>query len=62
MSTRVGSVSGADPEIAAQMAAITAPWPDAIVIDTETGDADEAASVAVQQALTAIRPHGPEYV
>lgn len=47
--SRTGSLSDADPAIAAAMAADAAPWPDAITIDTATQPAEAAA-----QALRAI--------
>jgi uncharacterized protein len=59
---RPGAVSDADPQIAAAMAAVIAPWPGAAVIDTESGATAAGFSDLVQQALSAIRPHGPEYV
>lgn len=61
MNTRADGTSDANPQIARKMAATMAPWPDATMIDTETGDIAEPASAAVRQALNAIRPHGPEY-
>lgn len=57
MRARTGGPSDADPEIAAAMAARSAPWPEADVIDT-SGPADKA----VEQALSIVRPHGAEHV
>jgi uncharacterized protein len=62
ISTRTGGVSDADPGIARDMAAVMAPWPDAMVIDTESGGIAGTPDDFVQQALEAIRPHGPEHV
>ena len=62
MSARTGAVSDADPAIAAEMAAVMAPWLDATVIDTETGDTAGVPGESLEQALEAIRPRGPEHV
>ena len=62
MNARTDGASDADPAIAGQMAAVMAPWPDAMVIDTEGGGVAGGLGGLVQQALDAIRPHGPEYV
>jgi uncharacterized protein len=62
MCARSGAVSDADPQIAAAMAAVIAPWPGAAVIDTESGETAAGFSDLVQLALNVIRPHGPEYV
>ena len=62
MNARTDGVSDADPQIAAEMAAVMTPWPDATVIDTESGDIAGGLRCLVQQALDAIRPHGPEHV
>jgi len=59
---RVRGGSDADPAIARDMAAVMAPWPDAMVIDTEAGGIARAPDDFVQQALEASRPHGPEHV
>jgi uncharacterized protein len=59
MSARTCAVSDADQMIADQMAAVAEPWPDAAVIDTGTGD---TAGESLEQALEAIRPHGPQHV
>lgn len=65
MGERAGGASDADREIAAQMAADQAPWPQAQVIDTSgprgTGP-DGGPSAAARHALEIIRPHGPEHV
>jgi len=62
MNARTDGASDADPAIAGQMAAVMAPWPDAMVIDTEGGGVAGGLGGLVQQVLDAIRPHGPEYV
>jgi len=62
ISARTGGVSDADPGIARDTAAVMAPWPDAMVIDTESGGIAGTPDGFVQQALEAIRPHGPEHV
>jgi uncharacterized protein len=68
--------SDAGPEIAAQLANAAAPWPSAIVIDTERGGPATASgkpdssgpgfgpgfSQILGEALAAIRPHGAEHV
>ena len=62
MSDRGGDASDADPGIAREMAAVMAPWPEAVVIDTERGGTAGKPEELVLQALEAIRPHGPEHV
>ena len=62
MSARTGAVSDADQAIADQMAAVAEPWPHATVIDTETGDTAGVPGESLEQALEAIRPHGPQHV
>ncbi len=62
ISARTGGVSDADQAIADQMAAVAEPWPDATVIDTEAGGTAGVPGESLEQALEAIRPHGPEYV
>lgn len=65
MKNRRGDASGANPAIAAQMAAAPDPWPDAIMLDTSgTGSSGSLSQSAkpVRRALGAIRPHGPEHV
>jgi uncharacterized protein len=54
--TRPRGVSDAGPEIPAKLAATAVPWPSATVIDTGR----LTAGAAADQALAAIRPHGPE--
>jgi uncharacterized protein len=64
MSIRTDSSSDADPWVATRMAAVQAPWPDAIIIDMSgSGPRDPASWPAelIQRALAAIRPHEPEY-
>jgi hypothetical protein len=56
------AVSGTDQIIADQMAAVAEPWPDATVIDTEAGDTAGVPGASLEQALEAIRPHGPQPV
>jgi uncharacterized protein len=65
LTARTGGISDADAAVARQMAATQAPWPEAVTIDT-SGPAvgcaqlpDTADPVAVQRALTAIRPASP---
>jgi len=62
MSARTGGVSDADQAIASQMAAAADPWPEATVIDTESGGTAGAPGESVAQALQVIRPHRPEHV
>jgi aminoglycoside phosphotransferase family enzyme/predicted kinase len=63
MENRTG-ISDADPEIAARMEAGQEPWTDATIIDTASGTLTTPAGgpgPPIQQALAAIRPHGPEH-
>jgi len=62
MSARASGVSDADPAIAAEMEAAAEPWPDATVIDTESGGTARAPGETAQEAVELIRPHGPEHV
>jgi uncharacterized protein len=62
MSARTGTVSDADQTIADQMAAVAQPWPDATVIDTGTGGTAGVDGASLEQALEAIRPHGPQHI
>ena len=62
MGARIGGVSDADQAIASQMAAAADPWPEATVIDTESGGTAGVPGESVVQALDVIRPHGPEHV
>jgi uncharacterized protein len=62
MGARVGGASDADAAIAAQMEAIVEPWPEATVIDTESGGTTGVPGQSVAQALEAIRPHRPQHV
>jgi uncharacterized protein len=62
MSNRTGGASDAYPAIAQKMAADMAPWPEAVVLDTERGGTDVVPDDVVRQALDVIRPHGPEHV
>jgi len=62
ISTRTGGASDADQAIAGQMAAAAKPWPNATAIDTETGGTAGVPGESLEQALEAIRPHGPEHV
>jgi uncharacterized protein len=59
---RPDDVSDATPAIAARLTAEHAPWPEALAIDTSSEFSQDDPSGAIQSALTAIRPHGPEYV
>ena len=56
---RTGGVSDADQAIASQMEAAADPWPEATVIDTESGGTAGMAGESVAEALQMIRPHGP---
>jgi aminoglycoside phosphotransferase family enzyme/predicted kinase len=64
LAARTGGASDADAAVAQQMAAIQAPWPEAVTIDTgcpAPGDTQPDAPThpaALQQALEAIRPAG----
>jgi len=63
MSSRTGSASGAGPVVAEKMAAVQAPWPEAITIDMRGAKPPGPVTVSaepVRQALEAIRPHQPE--
>jgi aminoglycoside phosphotransferase family enzyme/predicted kinase len=63
MENRTG-VSDADADVAARMADDQEPWLDAITIDTASGTLTTPAGEPgppSQQALSAIRPHGPEH-
>ena len=62
MGARTGGVSDADRAIASQLEAVADPWPEATVIDTESGGTAGMAGESVAQALQVIRPHGPEHV
>jgi predicted kinase len=72
LTARTGGISDADADIARQMAAVEAPWPEAVTIDTSAasqlgpGTAPlvpaEPPGAAVQQAMEAIRPHRPGHV
>jgi hypothetical protein len=68
LEARPSGVSDADAEIAMKLAAVAAPWPTAVVIDTEHGGAaagqspDDALDQPLGQALDAIRPHGAEHI
>jgi len=62
MSARTRGLSDADQAVAEEMRAITAPWPDAMVIDTERGGTAGLPGECLEQALAAIRPHSPEHV
>ncbi|HEY1324090.1 MAG TPA: AAA family ATPase [Streptosporangiaceae bacterium] len=62
MGARTGEVSDADLAIASQMEAAADPWPDATVIDTESGGTVGVTSESVAEALQVIRPHGAEHV
>jgi len=59
---RAGAASGAGCAIARQMENAAEPWPDAIVIDSGSGGTGELPGSPLQQALDAVRPHGPEHV
>jgi uncharacterized protein len=61
MSGRAPGSSDARRAVAEEMRAIAEPWPDAMVIDTERGAA-ALPGECLEQALAAIRPHGPEHV
>ncbi len=64
LAARTGGISDADEQTARQMAALDAPWPEAVTIDTGRPAAMPGAppGAAVKQAIEAIRPHGPEQV
>jgi len=63
ISNRKDGASDADPTVAEKMAAVQAPWPEAVTIDTSItmppGSATASAE-PVRRALHAIRPHQPE--
>ena len=64
LSKRTAGASDADRAILTQMAALTAPWPEAVTIDTSNGGyTSQAAGLPgdlVDRAVTAIRPPRPE--
>jgi uncharacterized protein len=64
LAARTGGVSDAGEEIARQMAALDAPWPEAVTIDTGRPAAVPGGlpGAVVRQAIEVIRPHGPEHV
>jgi aminoglycoside phosphotransferase family enzyme/predicted kinase len=62
MSGRTTGVSDADPVIAGHMRAAADPWPQALVIDTESSAATGEPGGSLDQALEVIRPHGPEHL
>jgi predicted kinase len=62
MRARAGGVSDADPEIARQMENAAEPWPYALAIDTGSDSTDGMPGSWLEQALEAVRPHGPEHV
>ena len=64
LAARTGGISDADEEIARQMAALDAPWPEAVTIDTGQPAAVSGGlpGAVVKQAIEMIRPHGPEHV
>jgi len=62
MAARAGAVSDARPAITQQMENAAEPWPDATEIDSGSVGSGEMPSSPLQQALNAVRPHGPEHV
>jgi len=69
LAARTEDISDADADIARQMAAVEAPWPEAVTIDTgQLGPGTvpvipgKPPGMVVQQAMEAIRPHRPEHV
>jgi len=56
LAARTGGISDADAAVARQMAALAAPWPEAVTIDTARP------GTAMEGTLKVIRPHGPEHV
>ncbi|HEY1345387.1 MAG TPA: AAA family ATPase [Streptosporangiaceae bacterium] len=66
LAARTGGVSDADVAVARQMAAVQAPWPEAVTINTGGAGPDRleqstAGAVAVQRAVRAIQPPGPAF-
>jgi uncharacterized protein len=64
MSRRTTGISDADRQIAQEMTAAMAPWPEAITIDTQGGGLGEPDGVSgdvVRRALDAIRPQQTAY-
>jgi uncharacterized protein len=55
LAARTGGVSDADASIARQLAAVAAPWPEAVTIDTARPD-------YLREAREVVRPHGPEHM
>jgi len=67
MAARTADTSDANAEIARKMAAATVSWPGATTISTEAGGSGGDLKSAgftglVDEALTVIRPHGPDHV
>ena len=65
MRSRTGSASDADPVVAGKMAAAQTPWPDAVTIDTSSGNPPgpvTGSADPVRRALNAIRPHEPVHL
>ena len=63
INSRKDGASDADPTVAEKMAAVQAPWPEAITIDTSITMPPGLATASaepVRRALHAIRPHQPE--
>jgi uncharacterized protein len=58
---RAGDTSDATAAIATRLAAMWSPWPEATAVDTNSTDGP-AGTDPVEQALNAIRSHGPEHV
>ena len=68
LAARTAGISDADVAVARQMAAMQAPWPEAVTIDTggagsgagQPGPPGPASADPVQQAIKAIQPPGPQ--
>ena len=56
---RTDDTSDAGPDLAERLRTAAEPWPDATPIDTSGLDGDQG--MALQRALNAIRPYGPEH-
>jgi predicted kinase len=64
LAARTGGVSDADEEIARRLAALDAPWPEAVTVDTGQPAAVSGGlpDAVVRRVIEVVRPHGPEHV
>jgi hypothetical protein len=63
LTARTGDISDASETVARHMAASAIPWPEAVTIDTGLRGPDgEPGAAAIESAMAAIRPRGPDRV